>query len=143
MIFPLGWWEDVIDKHGTSGDQVYDIIESWKADRAELEAENAKLKSQLAKNKELLAHVKYKLLTVSDLDADTIKRRTEHVEQLRIYITELEDKVKERNEMMDQMIEASNALLNEDVPYAIWEIKRDEWLEIIAKWQNMKWRINK
>lgn len=143
MIFPLDWWEDVIDKHGMSGGKVYDIIESWKADRAELEAENAKLKSQLAKNKELLAHVKDKLLTVSDLDADTIRRRTKHVEQLRIYITELEDKVKERNEMMDQMIEASNALLNEDVPYAIWEIKRDEWLEIIAKWQNMKWRINK
>ncbi len=88
---------------------------------AELEAENAKLKSQLAKNKELLTHVKNKLLTVSELDADTIRRKTERAEKAEAYINKLEANIPANNlalakaNLRTATLEAENAALKDRI----------------------------
>ena len=46
-IYTYGQWIDIVDR-GTSGDQVMDILESWKVDAYKLLEDNHKLESRIA-----------------------------------------------------------------------------------------------
>lgn len=52
-IYTYGQWIDIVDR-GTSGDQVMDILASWKVDAYKLLEDNHKLEAELARRDEEL-----------------------------------------------------------------------------------------
>ena len=53
-IYTYGQWIDIVDR-GTSGDQVMDILASWKVDAYKLLEDNHKLEAELARRDEQIS----------------------------------------------------------------------------------------
>ena len=62
-IYTYGQWIDIVDR-GTSGDQVMDILASWKVDAYKLLEDNHKLEAELARRDEELALTEKKLCNI-------------------------------------------------------------------------------
>ena len=73
-IYTYGQWIDIVDR-GTSGDQVMDILASWKVDAYKLLEDNHKLEAELARRDEKIAE----LLKVYGECKDAIARRDEEL----------------------------------------------------------------
>jgi len=56
-IYTYGQWIDIVDR-GTSGDQVMDILASWKVDAYKLLEDNHKLEAELARRDEIITRLK-------------------------------------------------------------------------------------
>ena len=56
-IYTYGQWIDIVDR-GTSGDQVMDILASWKVNAYKLLEDNHKLEAELARRDEIITRLK-------------------------------------------------------------------------------------
>jgi cell division septum initiation protein DivIVA len=56
LIQSIDYWFECV-KRGTNGDQVYDILYSWKEDRRKLLLENKNLKKELEELRQTIQHI--------------------------------------------------------------------------------------
>ena len=81
-IYTYGQWIDIVDR-GTSGDQVMDILASWKVDAYKLLEDNHKLEAELARRDEELALTEKKLCNIDRSARAEIARRDEIIKRLK------------------------------------------------------------
>ena len=81
-IYTYGQWIDIVDR-GTSGDQVMDILASWKVDAYKLLEDNHKLEAELARRDEELALTEKKLCNIDRSARAEVARRDEIITRLK------------------------------------------------------------